>query len=166
MSTCDVCGKELTPKVDTVRLYAGKVIKRAVSENKVMGPGQLSTAFENLQPVEITVCSRHRWELFKQRIVPGVICFVILFFPLLFIVGNLLKLVDAPLPVQYYLTFPIDLLVSALLTRLISYEALLAAGMNLRERRKGTGIEYVTEGKYRRMLNQKQVGRNNKKKKK
>jgi hypothetical protein len=148
MPVCDVCEKELTPKWDTLHLYVGKVGQHTLS--KSMLSTQSATTFERFKPVDVTVCSRHRKELFRQRIMPAVISFVLLFIPIGFLISLAAKLVSITQITQYVITALIAALLSYLLTRQITYDGLVAILMTRQSR--GLGVEYLTEKKFKNLM--------------
>ena len=87
MPTCDVCGNEINDRCETVSLFKARLVSRSVSDQR-LNTARISSTYDRFQPVEVTVCPRHRRELFVQRIMPGLISFIILYFPVLFLVSR------------------------------------------------------------------------------
>ncbi|MCL4562813.1 MAG: hypothetical protein M1281_19640 [Chloroflexi bacterium] len=151
MLTCDVCGREIDNEGEKVHLYTAKLISREVGD-RVLVTSKTTSAFKDFRPVEVTVCPRHRRELFVQRLMPGVIIFVIFFIPIFFFTVKLPRIFLGPIPLQYLAGVIIDLVLVFFVVRLIQLDGLVAASLTIQEKRKKTGIEYLTEKKYQRAL--------------
>ena len=153
MADCDVCGAVNVKKSDCVQLYTAKLIKREYSKSQV-GSRKTTANYDHFRPVSVTACSKHKRELTKQRILPGVIVFVLLVIPILF----LLKLVPGIGSSLAY-QLPIALLITGMLTQqiiqvLVRYDNYLALLMTIKEKRAGSDREYLTERKYQRYTGQ------------
>ncbi len=157
MLTCAVCGKEIENEGEKIHLYTAKLLSREVT-NQMLVTAKTSTAFKDFRPVEVVVCHRHRRELFVQRLMPGVIVFVILFIPIFFFTYRLPRIFWGPVPVQYLAGVIVDLILVSFFIRLIRLDGLVATALTIQEKRKKSGIEYLTERKYQRALAAKQMG--------
>jgi hypothetical protein len=116
-----------------------------------MSARRIASEYSQIKPVSVTVCKRHRKELFSQRIMPGIIVFIILMIPILFILSTIFPFgKDSPF-VLYGISVLIALFLMSRVVRLISLEGLVATALSIRDRRKGLNIEYLTEKKYQRI---------------
>jgi len=150
MPTCDVCGNPIQDRGETVQLYKARLVSRSVSDRR-LNTARISSTYDHFQPVEVTVCPRHRRELFVQRIMPGVITFILLYFPVLFVVSRVIPFGAAGVAQPFLVTAGITLILTLLMIRLISLDGLIAAAMSIREKREKTGYEYLTVKKHRRI---------------
>lgn len=151
MLTCDVCGKEIENGGEKVHLYTAKLLSRDVSE-PVLTTSKTTSAYKDFRPVDVLVCRRHRWELWVQRLMPGLIIFVILFIPIFFFTIKLPRIFLGPVPLQYLAGVIVDLIFVSFIIRIIRLDGLVATALTIQEKRKKSGIEYLTESKYQRAL--------------
>ncbi len=149
MATCDVCGDVRSDKFEEVKLYTAHLIKREYSKTG-LGSRKTMANYERFKPVSINACTKHRKEFAKQQILPGVIVFVLIIIPVLF----LLKLIPGvgssitiQLPVALVIAFVITVKILQILVR---YDNFIALMMTIKEKRAGSDREYLTEKKYQR----------------
>ncbi len=150
MPTCDVCGNEINDRCETVSLYKARLVSRSVTDKR-LNTARISSTYDHFQPVEVTVCPRHRRELFIQRIMPGLISFIILYFPVLFVVSRIIPVTAGGESTPFLITAGFTLVFMLLLVRMISLDGLVAAALSVQEKRKKTGYEYLTVKKHRRI---------------
>ncbi|HZW03176.1 MAG TPA: hypothetical protein VFF68_04575 [Anaerolineaceae bacterium] len=152
MTLCDVCGKDTNGKSDQIRLYTARVKGHAVERGlPLVGGEKMTTTYERFQPLEVTVCRRHRLELVKQRFMPGLIAFVVLYL----IVSSAFWAIFRTFGGSQFLSFGLALVVALalvyLVLRLISYDGIVAMLMTQRDRPLKLGLVYLTERKYQRL---------------
>ena len=150
MPTCDVCGNEINDRCETVSLYKARLVSRSVTDQR-LNTARISSTYDRFQPVEVTVCPRHRRELFVQRIMPGLISFIILYFPVLFVVSRVIPFAAGGGAYPFLVTAGITLVFMVLLVRMISLDGLVAAALSVQEKRTKSGYEYLTVKKHRRI---------------
>lgn len=150
MAVCDVCGVEYDYPGETISLYSAKLIERKVI-GKRMSTRRVSSEYNQITPVSVTVCRRHHRELITQRIMPGIIVFVIFMIPVMFIISRFYHFEGDSLIILYGISIVISLFLMSWVLTLISLEGLVATALTIRDKRKGLGVEYLTEKKYRRV---------------
>ncbi|HEX2981377.1 MAG TPA: hypothetical protein VHO48_14005 [Anaerolineaceae bacterium] len=152
MATCDVCGKETGSRWDEVPLYRGRLVQRSIASQNVAGSKTVST-FEKIEPVKVIACSRHKKDLWLQRSITGIICFIILFLPAWWLVSRFIPGgTRENYIIQVVLAFIIAIVLTALLTRFVRYDGLIASMMTIEGKKSGSKFEYFNEKKYQRML--------------
>jgi hypothetical protein len=155
MTLCDVCGKDTNGKSDLIRLYSARVKGHEVEHGlPVVGGEKITTTYERFQPVEVTVCQRHRVELLKQRLMPGVIAFVLLFVTIVSATLAIFRTFDGNPFVAYGLAVVVTLGLVYFVLKLIPYDGIIALLMTQRDRPLKLGLVYLTERKYTKMAAQ------------
>ncbi len=150
MAECDACGKEFDYTGEKVRLYSSKLLERVISDKK-LATAKVSSSYGQFKAVEVTVCRRHRWELFIQRLMPGLISFLILYLPIVFIISRFYRFEGVMLRWLYGVSAVITLGLVVVIVRTISLDAIIATILTTRSRQNGENIEYLTSRKFERL---------------
>jgi Cu/Ag efflux pump CusA len=149
MENCDVCGIEANGKTDEIRLYTAQLLKREYSKTG-LGSRKTTANYEHFRPVAIHACQKHRREFAKQSVLPGVIIFVLIVIPVLFLL-KLIPGIGSSLAIQLPLALLISLIISLkLLQILVRYDNFIALMMTIKEKRSGSEKEFLTATKYKR----------------
>ena len=163
MESCDICGRDLGNKPDTIQLYEAHLISREVQSQGIevyTAPKVASRYDKKIKQVSLRVCKRHSRDLLKQRAVTGFFIFLLTFLPIAYTIGRLTMhfniLVNGSVAISIILT----VLFAAVLVRLIRYDSLVAVRMNTKAKLEKTDLEYMTENKYLKI-----TGKRNKSKK-
>ncbi len=151
MINCELCGKDASENGKTISLYRGQLIKRDVSTAEFHSTRAVST-YEGFDPVSVRVCNRHIVNLWTQRLIAGAIAFLLLYFPILILVGWILSNIPGAITLQFIVTFIIAFILVALIVRGIRYDAFIASMLTLKESSHQAGYEYFAEKKYQRLM--------------
>lgn len=148
---CELCGKDASEKSETLSLYRGKLVSRDVSTAEFHSTRAVST-YEGFDPVNVRVCNRHIANLWTQRLIAGLIAFLLLYFPILMLVGWILSNIPQAITLQFIVSFIIAFVLVALIVRGVRYDAFIASMLTLKENSHQAGYEYFTEKKYQRLM--------------
>ncbi len=94
MATCDICGKELGDRPDNIRLYTAHLTGREVQKDGIEAytAPKITTSYKDKpRQVTVTVCYRHRLDLLKQRLLTGFFVMILIYLPILFVLGGSLN---------------------------------------------------------------------------
>ena len=155
METCDLCGKDLGEKPETIRLYEAHLLGRELKSEGVelyTAPKFASNYARKIKPILVQVCGRHRGDLLKQQAITGLFVFTLIFLPVLFVIGKLTGLFGLLIFYPVIATFPVSIGLAVLIVRTIRYDSLIAVRMTTKAKVEKTDLEYFTEKKYRRIL--------------
>jgi hypothetical protein len=158
MATCDICGKELGDRPDMIRLYSAHLLNREVQAKGIEAytAPKIATSYSaKPKPVTLQVCRRHQWDLVKQRVITGFFVFLLIFLPMLYIFGKLSGLFGLVIYYQVAIAFAISLILAGLIVRIVHYDSLIAVRMTTRSKMEKSDLEYMTEGKYRKLVGKK-----------
>jgi hypothetical protein len=158
MPSCDICGKELGDRSDMIRLYSAHLLNREVQAKGIEAytAPKIATSYSSKpRPVTLQVCHRHRWDLLKQRAITGFFVFLLIFLPVLYIFGKLSGLLGLLIYFQVGIAFVLSLILAALIVRMVHYDSLVAVRMTTRSKMEKSDLEYMTEGKYRKLVGKK-----------
>jgi hypothetical protein len=156
MATCEICGKETGEKPEVIRLYAAHLVGREVQAEGIEAytAPKIATNYKNKPKlVNVTVCGRHRIDLLKQRVLTGFFVLVLLYLPILFVVGKITDLFHIALQAQVITAVVLSLAaVIALMIGFVRYDSLVAVRMTTKSRMEKSDMEFMTERKYRKVM--------------
>jgi hypothetical protein len=156
MATCEICGKEAGEQPEVVRLYAAHLAGREVHAEGIEAytAPQIATSYKSKpKVVNVTTCGRHRLDLLKQRVLTGFFVLVLLYLPVLFVVGKITDLFHMAIQAQVITAVVVSLAaVVALMIWLVRYDSLVAVRMTTKSKMEKSDVEYMTERKYRKVM--------------
>ena len=155
MATCDICGKELGDRSEKIQLYSAHVTGREVKGEGIEAytAPKIATSYkEKPRQVSVTVCSRHRFDLLKQRVLTGFFVFILVYLPVLFIFGKTSELFGLTINYQVWISMALSIIAVFFIVRIIRYDSLVAVRMTTKSKMEKSDLEYMTNGKYHKMI--------------
>ncbi len=156
MATCEICGKDTGDQPEVVRLYTAHLVGREIHAEGIEAytAPKIATSYKNKpKTVNVTVCRRHRFDLFKQRALTGFFVLVLLYLPILFVVGKITDLFHMVIQAQVITAVVVSLVaVTALMIGFIRFDSLVSVRMTTKSKMEKSDVEYMTERKYRKMM--------------
>jgi hypothetical protein len=150
MEICEVCGKDLDRRHQSVHVYCAKLIRRGYSKGKL--GSSIASEYGKFSSVEVNACNRHLKGFWTQRLIPGFIAFIVLSIPII----SLVSLIPIWTNDNRSLMFGVGLLLTLIpvifLVRRITYDAYIAGMLTLKPSEQEQGIEYFGQAKYRRIM--------------
>ena len=150
MENCDVCGKELGSRYQSVEVFKARLIKRGVNKGKL--GNSVASEYGKFEPVTVRVCKRHLLGFWNQRFIPGAIAFVLIFIPVMTLVSYIPVWSGDNRAILMLVSMIISLGLVTLLVRRITYDGYVAGLLTLNPQSRQDKVEFFGKAKYRRMM--------------
>ncbi len=150
MEICDVCEKDLEHGYQNVSLYSATLIRKGVSKGKLATT--VASEYSKFSPVVVRVCNRHRRGFWTQRIMPGVIVFLVVMIPIMTLLQLIPVWTDANRIYSWLLGFVLAMVIVVLLVRRITYDGYIASLMTMQVKNREQKVEFFGQAKYRRIM--------------
>ena len=149
METCDVCGKVISGDGEYFSLYKSYLLKRV----KIKGAltSSVASQYAEFRPVKVHICSRHKKNLLSQRLMSGLIVFVVAYIPIMLLLSLLINWTGNE-GSRYLITGAISLILAVLMVRRITYDGFIASLMTMQSRSREGRDEYFADAKYQRIM--------------
>jgi hypothetical protein len=150
MEICDVCEKDLTHGYQNVSLYSAHLIRKGVSKGKL--GTTVASEYSKFSPVMVKVCKRHRRGFWIQRIMPGVIVFLVVMLPIMTLLSLIPVWTDANRIYSWLVGFVLSMVIVYFLVRRITYDGYVASLMTVQIKNREQKVEFFSQAKYRRIM--------------
>ncbi len=150
MELCDVCEKDLEHGYQNVSLYSAQLIRKGVSKGKL--GTTVASEYSKFSPVVVKVCSRHKRGFWIQRIMPGVIVFLVVTIPIMTLLSLIPVWTDANRIYSWLIGIALALIIVYFLVRRITYDGYIAGLMTLQVKNREQKVEFFGQAKYRRIM--------------
>ncbi len=150
MEICDVCEKDLEHGYENVSLYSAHLIRKGVSKGKL--GTTIASEYSKFNPIVVKVCNRHKRGFWVQRIMPGVIVFLVVMLPIMTLLSLVPVWTDANRIYSWLVGFVLSMVIVYFLVRRITYDGYIASLMTIQVKNREQKIEFFGQAKYRRIM--------------
>ncbi len=150
MEICEVCEKDLEHGHKNVSLYSAQLIRKGVSKGKL--GTTVASEYSKFNPVVVKVCNRHLRGFWVQRIMPGVIVFLVVMIPIMTLLQLIPVWTDANRIYSWLIGFVLAMVIVFLLVRRITYDGYIASLMTLQAKNREQKVEFFGQAKYKRIM--------------
>ena len=149
MEVCDVCEKELGDHFRNVSIYRAHLLRRGVNKGRL--GSSVASEYGKFELVTVKVCRRHLRGFFTQRLIPGIMAFIVILIPIASLL-YLLQIWGSQIALMLLIAAILTLIPVYFLVRRISYDAYIASFMTLQPKNRVAKVEYFGQAKYRRIM--------------
>ena len=126
------------------------MIRKGVSKGKL--GTTIASEYSKFTPVVVKVCNRHKRGFWGQRIMPGIIVFLVVMLPIVSLISLIPVWTDANRIYSWLIGFVLSMVVVYFLVRRITYDGYIASVMTIQFKNREEKVEYFGQAKYRRIM--------------